>query len=402
MADNLVVLSSISNIANIYDRLYEWCNLRDFSGADPFDGLNSKYFQRSPLKRFALARLAFLQLVKRSHRDLRSTFKVSEDVNSKALALFALAEMSRFRATGDERHAQNGRQLLDRLSTLAIDLRDAGLAWGYNFDWQSRAFFAPKGTPTIVPTAFAARAFAEGAELFGDHTYAEKVIGVSTFIRGTLNRSFETDTELCFSYTPLDTSLIFNASLLAAESLALAHRLTGDGDLKILVEKSLRYVINRQKADGGWDYGTRWRHRWMDNFHTAYILLSIHRLKIYGLNVNLPIEKCLVRGIDFWIDNFFLDDGTPKYFPESVHPVDIHSAAAAIGAAMELSTFNKRGEKIGRNVLRWTIRNMMDEEGFFYYQISKKGKIKTPFMRWGQAWMAHALAAYLECDKGGA
>ena len=33
--------------------------------------------------------------------------------------------------------------------------------WGYNFDWQSRNFFAPRDTPTIVPTAFAARALIE-------------------------------------------------------------------------------------------------------------------------------------------------------------------------------------------------------------------------------------------------
>ena len=41
----------------------------------------------------------------------------------------------------------------------------AARAWGYNFDWQSRNFFAPRGTPTIVPTAFAARALIEGKKL---------------------------------------------------------------------------------------------------------------------------------------------------------------------------------------------------------------------------------------------
>ncbi|MCV4615500.1 hypothetical protein OFM04_36925, partial [Escherichia coli] len=53
-------------------------------------------------------------------------------------------------------------RLLDSLDELALYGKTADgrttRSFGYNFDWQSRAFFAPKGTPTIVPTAFAAKA----------------------------------------------------------------------------------------------------------------------------------------------------------------------------------------------------------------------------------------------------
>jgi hypothetical protein len=46
-----------------------------------------------------------------------------------------------------------------------------GACWGYNFDWQSRSFFVPRGTPTIVPTAFAARALCEAAEVLSRDEY---------------------------------------------------------------------------------------------------------------------------------------------------------------------------------------------------------------------------------------
>jgi hypothetical protein len=44
-------------------------------------------------------------------------------------------------------------------------------------------------------------------------------------------------------------------------------------------------------------------------------------------------------------------------------------------------------------VLDWTVREMQDpEEGFFYYRKGRLFTNRTPFMRWGQAWMLLALA----------
>ena len=39
---------------------------------------------------------------------------------------------------------------------------------------------------------------------------------------------------------------------------------------------------------------------------------------------------------DFWVEQFFLADGWPKYFPDRLYPADIHSTASAIVALVEL------------------------------------------------------------------
>src|SRR6476661_515283 len=96
---------------------------------------------------------------------------------------------------------------------------DGTLAYGYNFDWQSRVFFAPRGTPAIVPTAFASQAFEEAVSIFDDDRYRDAVDQIADFAATRLNRPRERDDEICFSYTPLDESVIFNASLLGAECL---------------------------------------------------------------------------------------------------------------------------------------------------------------------------------------
>lgn len=389
------------NFLKTYNELFAWCEAENFAGYDPFDGLNSRIFQLSPLKYFSLARLAWLQTVKRSAKNLRPQLKIEKGVNSKGIALFALAELSRFRATGETKHAENSQKLLEKLLELQIRnpqsaIHNQKTAFGYNFDWQSRAFFAPQGTPTIVPTAFAARAFLEADALFKTPEYLSTAQEISRFIVEDLNRPFETSEEICFSYTPLDTSIIFNASLLAAETLANVGALTRNWEYLNLAEKAARFVVRRQRASGAWAYGSRLRHKWIDNFHTAYILLALFRLQKTIPKLQNETTSAIEKGLNFWLDNFFLDDGTPRYYDRETFPVDIHSASAAIVALCELNEIDVRCLPLAGKVARWTIENMRDAEGFFYYQKRKSQTVKTPFIRWAQAWMAYAIARLIE------
>ncbi|MGI9036319.1 MAG: delta-aminolevulinic acid dehydratase [Pyrinomonadaceae bacterium] len=394
------------NAEKIYDELFAWCETENFAGYDPFDGLNSRIFQATPLKFFASARLAWLQMVKRSSdENLRPRLKIEKGVNSKGIALFALAELARFRATSETKHAENAKKLLEKLLALKIEIQNPKsqiqnrAAFGYNFDWQSRAFFAPKNTPTIVPTAFAARAFLEAYALFKTPEYLATAQEICRFIITDLNRPFESSEEICFSYTPLDRSVIFNASLLAGETLASFGALTGNWECANLAKKSARFVARRQRADGAWAYGAKFRHQWIDNFHTAYILLSLFRLQKTIPNLRDEVSPAIEAGLNFWLDNFFLADGIPKYYDKQTFPIDIHSASAAIVALCELDELDARRQPLAEKVAAWTIENMRDADGFFYYQKRKSQIIKTPFMRWAQAWTALAIARLLEVKR---
>ena len=374
-----------SDLEPIYDRLYAWCAVRGFAGSDPFDGLNSRVFQATPLKNYRLPRLALTQLVKRSPVNLRALLSVPAGVNPKALSLFALAELSRFRATGDEHHAENARELLTRLIDLGIREAET-LAFGYNFDWQSRVFFAPEGTPTIVPTAFASQAFAEATAALGDASFSNAVQDIANFAATKLNRWVETGDEVCFSYTPVDESVIFNASLLAAECLTRSS----DREHHDLARKAVNFVIRRQRDDGAWSYGQNDSQGWVDNFHTAYVLQSIDRVS-RKVGSNDEIDRAFEKGKKYWLANFLLTGGTPKYYDEEVYPVDIHSGGVAIAALAELGEID-----LASKVADWTTRHMLDVDGFFYYRLSRFTVDQTPHMRWGQAWMAYALARLME------
>src|SRR5205807_10138686 len=101
---------------------------------------------------------------------------------------------------------------------------------------------------------------------------------ICDFILNDLNRTAEAHDEVCFSYSPLDRTRVFNASLLAAETLATVGRLTGEESLCELAMRAALYVVRRQHEDGSWAYGADDYQSWSDNFHSAFILTSLSRI----------------------------------------------------------------------------------------------------------------------------
>jgi hypothetical protein len=270
----------------------------------------------------------------------------------------------------------------------------SGAAWGYNFDWQNRKFFAPCATPTIVPTAFAARALIEGARIFADQNYLQFASSACDFILRDLPVTEDEDAAICLSYTPRSDTRIFNASLLAAETLAVVADLTREPTLCDWVERATRYVVKHQLPNGSWTYGADSIQSWIDNFHTAFMLYSLARI-VRTCKLN-EYEVALQRGYQFWRERFFLADGWPKYYDDRPYPVDAHAAASAIITLLEFRESDPSAVSMADKIAVWAIRHLRDRTGFFYYQRRRFFTVRIPFMRWSEAWMLYALGRLLE------
>lgn len=384
-----------NDLPAVYEQLLTWCREHDFAGHDPFDALNSRLFQATPFAGSRNARLLWTQFVKRSPVDPRALARVPPERNAKGIALFALAQLANYRRLRTGEAEQQTRNLLSMLLSMKTD-GFSGAAWGYNFDWQSRNFFAPRGTPTVVPTAFAARAFIEAAHEFKDEEYLNTARSVCEFILQDLPRTVETDTDLCFSYAPDTNTRIFNASLLAAEVLARVGKLTNDRALRHEAERAARYVVRQQQPDGSWSYGADPNQSWIDNFHTAYILFSLKRIISGCAPRGAEFRQALDHGFSYWKKTFFLADGWPKYYHDDPYPVDAHAAASAIVTLLECRDLDETSTTLAHQIASWTIANLRDKRGFFYYQRRRFYTVRKPYMRWTQAWMLYALACLLE------
>ena len=118
-----------SELERAYKSLAEWCRQHNYAGYDPFDALNSRLFQATPLKHSRTARIIWTQLFKRSPVNFRKIARVPAGKNAKGTALFALATLADFRRTRTKEAETEARALLDALLS-ARQTGWSGAAWG--------------------------------------------------------------------------------------------------------------------------------------------------------------------------------------------------------------------------------------------------------------------------------
>ena len=370
-------------IKSLLKRTLDYAEENDFKGWDPYDALNSPILKALGIHPYV--RIAFIQAFKRSPLNLRPAFLVPKGHNPKGLGLF-LAVYARL---GKRDRYEYIKGLLKRYASAGY----SGYAWGYNFPWQSRVFYVPPFTPTVVNTSFIGHALLDGFEMLGDGEALEMARSATRFILKDLNVHREGDC-IVFSYTPIDRLKVLNASLLGSSLLARVGRLTGDGELVEVARKGGMFAVRTQREDGAWYYGLGSPSmKYIDNFHTAFNILSL--MEIHRATGDDGIGSSMERGIRYWEETFFTPEMLPRYYDDRLYPIDIHSYATAIVLFSRLGRMDK-----ARKLIEVARERMFDgERGYWYFQEHRYYRIRIPYMRWSVAWMAYALAVYLEMSK---
>jgi len=150
------------------------------------------------------------------------------------------------------------------------------------------------------------------------------------------------------------------------------------------------YTARHQRPDGSWFYGEKWNLHWVDNFHTGYVLDCF---KHYVDNTNdHQFDAVLRSGYEYWKRTFFLPDGTPRYYNSKILPLDIQCSSQGIDTLLLFSSQDSDALPLALKVAQWTIANMQDRTGYFYYRRYSPWIVnKTPTLHWGQATMLCAL-----------
>jgi hypothetical protein len=374
------------------EKLMLYCEKEGFKGYDPYDGLNSKLFQNLPIfPKARFPRLAWIQLFKRLPVNLRPLVGIQKGYNPKGLALFLTGYCNLAKAEGLDKYQERIHFLASKL----IELKTPGYSgscWGYNFPWESKAFYFPRHTPTVVASTFAANALLDAYEATGNEKYLAEGMSTKDFVLKDLNRTVMENGNFVFSYSALDKTSVFNASLLGARLLSRVYSISKDPELIELARKAVAYCCEHQNSDGSWFYSTLPWHQWIDNFHTGFNLECIVDYRRYS---NDPgFDSNIHSGMNYYLSNFFDSEGRSAYYNNSLYPIDIHAPSQLFVTLHKAGLFDQN-RQLAERVMKWTVNNMQSPQGYFYYQKRKFLTNKIAYMRWSQAWIFYGLTYYI-------
>jgi rhamnogalacturonyl hydrolase YesR len=377
--------------ARIYEsigRLSYWLKENDYRGYDTFDGLSARFVRPLTFETKFL-RTVLLQGVRRFPLNLRPMLGVTQEHSSKGMGFLARGFIRLHETTGDQIWADKAQFALQWLMENQSSGYN-GACWGNHFDYQSRGFYLPKGVPTVVWTSLIGHAFLDAYDHFREARYLQIAVSACEHILRDL-QTFPDGKGVCITYVPGMNSQVHNANTLGASLLARTYSQTRNVSYRELAQKAIQYTAQHQRSDSSWYYGEKANVHWVDNFHTAYVLDCFkHYADSTG---DERFSQNMMSGYKYWKKTFFLFDGTPRYYDYKTLPIDIQCSSQAIDTLVFFHDRDPESLPLALKVAQWTIANMQDRTGYFYYRRYSRWLVnKTPTLHWGQATMLSALA----------
>ena len=398
----------------ILRNLFEYAENEDYRGYNKHDGLNSPFLQRLSFDNKYL-RLIFIQGVMRAPVNLRPLLGVRKTVNAKGMSLWALAYANLFQITREEKYLARAISCLDWLKDNNSRTGYSGYCWGYPYPWQDAGFFAPTGMPNCVVSCFVGRAFIKLYQMTRREEYLTVARSTCDFLLKDLTRIYEDDDMLCLSYAPVKMDwVVIDTSALAGTLLAEVAAITGEKPLAQDAFRLLNYVVDKKTDYGAWFYShpPERSHIKHDNYHTGYIVDAI-------LDYSLATQDerfmdSYWQGVEYYQNNLFLADGSPKWMSHQIYPLDIHGAAQGIISFSKAGRAYKKREGVSgpesrkeflplaQKICSWAVTNLYDQnKRIFYYQKLRFYTKRFTLMRWCNAWMARALSEWLVTNQEG-
>ncbi|MDQ6758461.1 MAG: hypothetical protein M3Z32_01190 [Acidobacteriota bacterium] len=368
--------------------LQQWVESRNYRGYDPGDGLTS--FLRPLTFGNIFAERILQQLIWKAPFNLRPLVGVVPLDSTKGRGFMAWGYLHLHEATQDGAYLDKAATCLDWLDQ-AREPGYVGHCWGNHFDFTTRTGRMHAHTPTVVWSGLIGQAFLEAYEQTQDERYVDIAESVCRWIL-TLPRE-TTKAGSCLSYTGVYQHSVHNANLLGAAMLARTWRYRSKPEYLEVAEAAIRYTCAAQRSDGSWLYAEDAQHPWIDNFHTAYILDGLKRYA--DATGDDSVVPNIRRGYEYFTRVFFEPSGCPRYYHDRTFPIDIQCAAQAIDTFSFFAEEEPDALEMAWKVADWTMENMRDPSGYFYYRRYPLLTARTAYFHWGQATMFKALSHLL-------
>ncbi|MCK4663279.1 MAG: terpene cyclase/mutase family protein [Bacteroidales bacterium] len=377
-------------LSNSISLLQKYVETQNYKGYDPYDTLNSWI----PFHWFGKwSPVLAIQFQKRNPVNIRPLLGIKKGINPKAFGLLLNGYSLLYQKDKNPDNLAKMNHLFNLLYENPSEGYQ-GMGWGYNFPWASPVKYLKPFVPSSVVTGFVCKGVFQYYKATGNDKAKVLLEKAREFILNELPQ-YQDDSGLSISYTPVMQDVCYNASLLAGEVLAMNYHFNPNESLKTKCVNLVNFVVSRQKPDGSWAYSedvNTGRERIQVDFHQGYVIESIYEIMQLLHIRDEKWEKAIAKGLKYYKEQQFFEDGRSLWRIPKVYPVEIHNQSQGIITFSKLYQYDDSYLLFAKQIAEWTTNNMQAKDGHFYYQKFKTYSHKIPYMRWSQAWMFLALS----------
>jgi hypothetical protein len=258
-----------------------------------------------------------------------------------------------------------------------------------------------QGTPLITTVPYVYEAFRDVYRIDGNPKWREIMLSIARHAVEDYH-DFETspNASSC-SYNPLpgEPGGVINASAYRAFLLTAAARDFSDTSYDDIAQRNLNFVLQSQNPDGSWYYSTDGERDFVDHFHTCFVLKAL--AKIEAMTANPACTNAIERGVAYYVQNLFDEQGLPKPFSRrprmTVYRRELYDYAECINVGVLLEgLFPLLDETLSRVV---AMDGWQKPDGSFRSRQLLVGWDDTPMHRWAQSQLFRSLCFFLRQNK---
>ena len=194
--------------------------------------------------------------------------------------------------------------------------------------------------------------------------------------------------------------ITFNASALGSVFLRkIAGVVKRENEVEDFCKHAVDTIVSFQKSDGHWNYfislGSGYEKPQID-FHQGFLLDALlEYMELTGFKE--PYFTSYLKGLEYYHNNQFLPNGQSLYRVPKKWPADIQNQAQGIitFAKAARAGMGEKYLKLALTIAQWTINNMQNKDGHFYFLKYPLFQNRIRYVRWNDAPMAYALSVLL-------
>jgi uncharacterized protein YyaL (SSP411 family) len=311
-------------------------------------------------------------------------------------AHYAMGFAYLYEATGDKHFLEKAVHFLKVLQeTRCPEFKE--YCWGYPFDWVTRNGTIRANTPLITTTPYVFEAFLQVHQLQPCEEWRKVLESIVRHATTDIKDYKYSETANTSSYTPYDKGGVVNASAYRSFLLTSAGKFFGREDLLQIAERNVNFVLESQNADGSWPYAKDGVRDFVDHFHTCFVMKAL--AKNHALTGESRVLNALQRGVDYYINNLFAEDGMPRPFSKAprltVYKCELYDCAECINLCLLLRTYFSQLDKVLQTVIAGIAKKWIKPDSSFRSRKLIFGWDNVPMHRWAQSQMFRSLTFYV-------